>query len=250
MYSSQQFASTAFAHSALVRLLSAANPEAPTRSRQDFAERLGGWLNAFDAVDLHTALASIRASAIETPLATDAGSAHALTAQCLRVKTALIASITAQGAPSANEPTDSAADQRAAFAPYRQRYAAHQREMANAIERLRDQARAALTSGAAPLRQLARLDAALAAMIGPREQRLLAAIPGLLERHFRQLRPTPPSGPDKGARPESSAPTRTPNWREAFDETFQAALLAELDVRLQPVMGLINALSNEGSTRP
>lgn len=250
MYSSQHFVSTAFAGSALVRLLSAANPEAPARSRQDFAERLGGWLNAFDAVDLHTALASIRASTDATPLAADAGSAHALAAQCLRVKAALIASIAAQGAPRAAEQTDPAADPRAAFAPYRQRYVAHQREMTDAIERLRDEARAALAGAAAPLRQLAHLDAVLAATIGPREQRLLAAIPGLLERHFRQLRQTPPNGPDAGDRRENSGPTDTPDPLDAFGATFQAALLAELDVRLQPVMGLINALSSEGSRRP
>ena len=46
-----------------------------------------------------------------------------------------------------------------------------------------------------------------------------------LERHFQQLQQA-----------------QAPHWRDNFHQTLQQALLAELDLRLQPAQGLLDAL--------
>jgi hypothetical protein len=58
-------------------------------------------------------------------------------------------------------------------------------------------------------------------------------VPVLLEKRFEQLRTAPPQ--DK--------------WQTVFSRDWQVILLAELDERLQPVVGLIEALTSENRTQ-
>jgi hypothetical protein len=105
------------------------------------------------------------------------------------------------------------------------------------IEALRAHVRQSLARASPRLAQLAALDAALdSLLVGAREQRLLAQVPAFLERRFEQLRPADPTDDDDG------------RWRTLFEQEFQAVLRAELDLRLQPVIGLLDALSNEVKT--
>lgn len=113
------------------------------------------------------------------------------------------------------------------FAPYRRHMVAVQRAMEDAVGPLRAQVRAALTCGAPELARLAAIDAVMENVLGPREHALLAMMPTLLDRHFEHLR----SGM---AEPGAAA--------RAFRQDLRHALLAELDLRLQPVLGLVEAL--------
>jgi hypothetical protein len=63
--------------------------------------------------------------------------------------------------------------------------------------------------------------------LSPREQALFASVPALLGQHFERLRQT-----------EDIHPA----WMDAFRSDMQGLLLAELDVRFQPVEGLLAAL--------
>ncbi|MNR29859.1 hypothetical protein D3C85_1472750 [compost metagenome] len=65
-------------------------------------------------------------------------------------------------------------------------------------------------------------------VVGAREQSLLSSVPGLLETHFEHLRQA--SGHAPGA------------WLAQFRKDMQAVLLAELDIRFEPVEGLLAAL--------
>lgn len=130
-----------------------------------------------------------------------------------------------------------------AYEPYRRFYLAHQGEMELAIRPLRSTARKALSGASAALGQLATLDAALEMLLATRERQLLASLSLRLEKRFerlfmahRQQRVEQAEDPAVWMRPGG--------WLAAFCKELQGVLLAELDLRLQPALGLIEAFSN------
>ncbi len=174
-------------------------------------------------------------------------------------------------APAAppEDPTD--------FAPCRRQLSTHQRTMTERISALRADVRLALTNQSAALGQLAAVDAVMDDALAAREKHVLSLVPALLERRFEKLRDAnpPPAGAEAlaGAEavasaaaaagigaaeaPESApaaatpptpatppAPPAPPAWRIACGREMQDVLLAELDLRLQPVHGMIEALDH------
>ena len=113
-----------------------------------------------------------------------------------------------------------------AYTPYHQRHLDLQRQMEQMIAALRDHVRQALCRISPRLRQLAVLDAAFEQALAAREQKLLPTVPVLLKRRFAQLRDAE-------------------GGLEAFRNEWREALLAELDLRLEPVAGLVDAVRNE-----
>jgi hypothetical protein len=159
-------------------------------------------------------------------------------------------------APAAapEDPTD--------FAPCRRQLSTHQRTMTERISALRADVRLALTNQSAALGQLAALDAVMDDALAAREKHVLSLVPALLERRFDKLRdahPHAPAAAPPAAAPEDSpavppaeqaapmppAPPAPPAWRIACGRDMQDVLLAELDLRLQPVHGMIEALDHE-----
>ena len=222
-------------------------------SKQAFAERLGQWLDCSDAIVLHAAH-----SATNPPAAQCAARPTAILAvgdELARVRTALVGSITKSCSPGDGEtrlkwPTPSggatiaASDSASAFAPYRRFYVAHQGDMEQRIGALRRSVQKTLARASATLRQLATLDAALDQVLGARERQLLALIPVLLEDRFEQL--LAGHRQSLGDPAPADDPALWPGgWLERFGKELQAILLAELDLRLQPVTGLIEAFGNE-----
>lgn len=212
--------------SALVRQLVGYLPAPPDAPRQDLAERLGQWLNVHDAIALHAAHQPLPAAlpalaprgAVTQPRAAD------LLAALQRLRATLQQGIAAPPA-LAVEPQDSA------FAPHHQRCLDQQRRMETAIEPFRAHVRHTLAATSPRLARLAALDATLERLLGGREQRLLSGVPAFLKARFEQLRQTRPD-----------------DWPEPFEQELQLALVAELDLRLQPVTGLIEALAQASAS--
>jgi hypothetical protein len=96
--------------------------------------------------------------------------------------------------------------------------------------------------------RLAVVDAVMERALSERERSLLAAVPGLLAGHFERLREAEQqalAGAEASADAATAAPAapiRPGAWLDAFRKDMQSVLLAELDVRLQPVEGLLAAL--------
>ncbi len=97
-----------------------------------------------------------------------------------------------------------------------------------AIAALRGRLREAAGRASPALARLAAVDAVMEQVLGAREQALLAGVRRQLEQRFERLRPPP-----------DAAPT---DWLTPFCQDLQALLLAELDLRLQPLEGLVEAL--------
>jgi hypothetical protein len=75
--------------------------------------------------------------------------------------------------------------------------------------------------------RLAEVDAVMEAALTPREHALLAKVPELLGQRFERLR---------------TAVHASPAWLDGFRRDMQSVLLAELDLRFQPVDALLAAL--------
>lgn len=245
-----------FSSSRLVRLFGAWAPASAPGSASvaapepglDFAERLALWVSAFDAIKLQAAQRSARATP-SAPARRVATAALALQEQLQRVRAALAHAIGQD--PVALAGADPLVP---AYAHFQRRHGELQRHMEQMLLPLREQARLALSQAGGPLADLARLDAAVHDMLAPREQQLLATLPARLAGRFEQLRqqasePQLPLAqisqvPDAGATPAPDGAHRA-GWLSAFARDWQQALLAELDVRLEPVTGLLAALNNE-----
>ena len=242
---------TNFSSSRLVRLLGYAAVLDVDTSRQDVAERLGQWVGAFESVTLHAAHQSITAVAEDAPSATLATTHAALDAHLQQVRGVLAHGITAKPAPEdlgkrarhpLNQP-EPVLETGADFAPYRKRYLDQQRNMDLMVPPLRDHVRQTLSQASPALRQLAALDAVWEQMLAGRAQKGLSAVPGFLEKRFKNLRTTH----------QHDDPTlwRQPGgWLDLFGKELQDILLAELNVRLEPVVGLVEALSHKVTTHP
>lgn len=218
---------TNFSSSRLVRLLGDAHAAAPGAPRQDVAERLSQWVGAFDAVTLHSAHQSMQALPRDRAATAPGDVAGALDEALQRVRVALVRAITA------TELAEAAAQAEPVFSPYRQHCLEVQRQMDLKIAPLRSQVRQAVSRASPRLKQLAVLDAVFEGMLAAREQKLLGTVPRHLEQRFKALRKA--QDPDAGSA-----------WAQGFAQEVRQVLLAELELRLQPVVGLLEALRHEG----
>jgi len=136
----------------------------------------------------------------------------------------------------------------AEFALCLQRYQDQQRRQEISVDALREHLRQTLALGTPEQAQLAALDAVLAQRLGGREQRLLNQVPSFLRVRFKALRQaaaeTAADAPiDAPTDAPSKAPTAAgPHWLQGFNAELEQTLLAELEHRLLPVLGLLESL--------
>lgn len=230
-------------------------------SRQDFAERLSQWLSPVDAVRLDAALHSIKALGAQASKAGPAlkvSSTASADQECRRVKALLVKGIDASHKaladgsqanstlfqPKATKEMD------AQYAPYYQRYLDQQRQMELKVAPLRAHVRQVLSMASMTLRQLAALDAQLEAALGAREKKLLSTVPVFLEKRFEQLSAAHQQSLVATGQEDGAHLWRQPGgWLDVFGQQWRETLLAELDARLEPVVGLMEALSKEVGTQ-
>ena len=160
------------------------------------------------------------------------------------------------------------------YSSFRQRYLSLQHTMETSIGNLRSRLRGMVAARNGEWTRLAVVDAIMDRALLPKERALLGAIPKLLQAHFDRLRKAEDAALAQAAEQalgEAGAPadaaahaqgdTEAPAidaaqagtaplapaitagaWLDTFRADMRAVLLAELDVRLQPVEGLLAAL--------
>lgn len=222
----------------------------------DVGQKLGDWLNFRQAIALHRVLNPEQPSAAPKPAhlrRAGAMTTEALTRYVDKVRAQLEQSI-AQGAPPGSglaridmpsAELDEPIEPKTAFEPYRRFYAAHQRQMETSIQTLRSQVRGQLSQSSPHLQQLAALDAAFDNILSEREALLLGKVSKLhekrfaqaLKQHLKKQAEAADAGADATPGPAMSA------WLVPLRQTMRSALLAELDTRLQPVLGLLEAFN-------
>ncbi|RDU98785.1 DUF3348 domain-containing protein [Trinickia dinghuensis] len=262
----------AFTGPALIRLLARLTDARFPESGPALADQLVQWLGWTDAIALSSALGGNPSAGVARDLAPD----HAEDALCTRVRTSLTnaiardATLTPQRLRSRarNRQDNATADIAPEYAAFRQCYLSLQEEMETAIGNLRTLLRGMLASRGEPaMSRLAAVDAVMERVLGIREHNALAAVPGLLAVHYERLRDAElerhaahanaesasadaarnavQSAPHPAARAARSADSPTVvdgPWLDVFRKDMQSVLLAELEIRFQPVEGLRAAL--------
>ena len=227
---------TGISSSNFIRLLAELTAVDVAQSKQSFAERLGAWLDWTDAISLSAVLNGAEAGSANAQT-TAPWPASAAAETSARVRHQLTRSITTEPVFTSSRPLPGTAmDGDDDFMPYRRSYAAHQRTMATRIGALRSDVRAALAKSSPGLSRLAALDTVMDEVLGARERSLLSTVPGLLEKRFDRLRQ---------AQQQEQQQHRA--WLTSFAQDVQSVLLAELDLRWQPIDGLLAALRQEGT---
>lgn len=145
-----------------------------------------------------------------------------------RVRGVLSRSIKARDPSHKPDPRDPDTE----FALFQQRLHDQQRRMEMSVDALRQHVRQQLSRGTPELAQLAALDAQMESLFAGREQRLLSQLPVFLKARFVTLR----------QEAVAADAADDPRWLHTFGTEFEQALLAELDLRLLPVTGLIESL--------
>ncbi|HVI56646.1 MAG TPA: DUF3348 domain-containing protein [Luteibacter sp.] len=202
------------------------------QSGASLPDRLSHWLDWKQAIALSTALDGKPAEPADDLPAFG----QAAEDEYLRSREALVQAIAndrafvtagqreAQGMPSLDAAND--------YAPLRQRYIALQRKIQATTGSLRGDLRDMLAQASPGMARLAEVDAVMEMALSPREQSLLSKLPTLLGEYFDSLRQRAQTN---GADPSAA-------WLDGFRKDMQSVLLAELDVRFQPVEGLLAAL--------
>ncbi|HEY8880996.1 MAG TPA: DUF3348 family protein [Roseateles sp.] len=190
-------------------------------------ERVGGWLGWADAIGLSQVLAAPPAATANAAALREARdwAAAALDRVQADLSAAfddtLLARDAAEIAPEGVPLSD-------LLAPFRLHHSQQQRSMAARVATLRERLRPRLAEASGALARLAQLDVVLERAVGAQERERLAGLATLLTK-----------------RAEGHHATDPRRWRARLWSDLQRLLRAELDLRLQPVQGLIEALHDD-----
>ncbi|TXI62075.1 MAG: DUF3348 family protein [Limnohabitans sp.] len=238
--------------SELLRFLASQGMVDATADMGDVGQRLGDWLNFRQAIALQGFIGTV-----DDPDAPQAAPSARVDADVLRrrfseVRLALEQSIVKGSVPALGlvriempaAELDHPIDPKTAFDPLRRFAAGHQRQMDTIIRSLRMQLRGMLDKGTTQDRQLSTLDAIFENVLSTREARLLGKIPAEFEKRFAKLLKQHMKQLLQAAEADEPAPLTEP-WLAPLCTDLRAALLAELDLRLQPILGLIEAITQD-----
>lgn len=226
--------SSLLSNSRLVSLLTDMTSAKVPVSGRHFSEKLGSFLDMSDSIALSEVHASLSRSKYE-PLLTDVS---AIQDKFLQARRDIVASVMRSFSPGSSplgiklpvRAKDSVAVEPLSFGPYHRFYAAHQRDLDIKVSSLHSQIRD-LVAGLSPeMAQLSMLDKALTETFLLRTRKFLNTVPRILATHFETLAQTEGTHADA--------------WLEQFCGDMKAVLLAEIEVRLMPVLGLIESAAD------
>lgn len=222
-----------------------------------FAEQLGQWIHFADAITLSAVhgegIASSPTAQLKAQSAAQSVVNAAIGVEFDRIQASLVNSIIKSCTPNSSKthitlPTpehELPVNIGTAYAPYRRFYEAHQRDMELSIQPLRVNVRHALAKASPRLRKLADLDAAMEKILREREGKLLGKVPVLLKKRFELL--FKEHQQKLAAMQQADNPAawmKAGGWLARFCKDMQMLLLAEVNLRLQPTIGLIEAFSD------
>ncbi|WP_052135023.1 DUF3348 domain-containing protein [Collimonas arenae] len=245
---------TNFHSSQLIRCLTEMSVVESTELGNEFAEKLGQWIHFTDAIPLSAVHNDGMANLPKLQSAGRDVARDAIGKEFDRIQTNLKNSIMNSCSPGLGKSHISLPVQKlelpidlsVAYVPYRRFYDAHQHDMEVRIQPLRTNVRDVLVNTSPKLKKLADLDVILERILRERERKLLATVPLLLKKRFEQL-----FNGHQQVLADTHQTDNPANWMKAgawlacFCNDMQTLLLAELELRLQPTGGLINALNLE-----
>ncbi len=216
--------------SRLVRQLAQLTGRGLASSSRPFSDRLGSLIDLSNSVSLSATLAGLR----RKPFEAIPGGARRSREDFLKVHGAMVGAIMRSlvpgSGPSRIKWPQVEEGEYPPAAAYGKFYAAHQREMDARVRGLQERVHDNLRGTAPELAELAQLDAALNDAVAVHSRQLFAAIPGLVVERAEQFK----------AETEDVGPR--------IQADIQGLLLAEVEARLLPVQGLVEALEEHRDT--
>ncbi len=227
-------ASATLGRSRLFRLLSHWSSPDTLVGGGDIAQQWAAWLDPLQAVRLRSALDAIDSAPVLPASVPAASSLQAQVAEVRRIQAAWAVAVD----PVALQPESEAAlaavealwpghAALSGFERYRRVHLEWQRQMVAMVTPLRQQVRRALARAGGRWQRLALLDALLESQLEVQEARALGQVPVWLERRYEQA-----GGQDAAS-------------LKLFFADWQALVDAELEVRLQPVLGMLDSWEQE-----
>lgn len=247
-------APTALNSSRLVRFLSDIEVADVAVSHKHFTERLGQLIDLSDSVALSAAHGKLAKMKMDTPsAATPVASNEAVIAEFIRVRTAAVQFIVStftpgEGVSWLSLPTVSSVTPEAELTSYERYqlfYVNHQREIIFKLNKLRADTRSSVSAHSVRLAQLVALDTALDATLAVHTQKLFAGVPRLLGKRFQALYQQHQQAVTDLQSDDPQLWGEPGGWLDQFNREMQGLLLAELEVRLEPILGLVEALNEE-----
>jgi len=244
----------------LVRVLSDLAVVDVAFSPGNFAQRLGGLVDFGDSMKLATFHDELSRMAYEhSPNST---SDEGLKEEVLQVRLALVRVVAESFVPDVGSaqlkiPTLGPGippDQLLTFEPYHRFYAAHQREFESRIQTLQLRVREVASGVSVEMAQLAAMDEAVRDILSMHTRKSLAVVPQLLGKRFDFLLQEHRSQQgDLDAKAVDQLPkedlikawTRPDGWLDKFCKEMQGLLFAELELRLMPILGLVEAIDEK-----
>lgn len=237
-----------FTGSRLVQMLTDMLDSKVVLSHEQFSEGLGRLVDLSGSL----ALSSLHGSKARKYFEPSAGSPEATKSLFIRSRKSIVLGISKCFSqelvperirlprPAGDAPIEQSSD----FEPYKRFYKAHQADMAARVHGLRVTVRDAMAGFTPELAQLAAFDATLGDSLSSNARHVFTVIPVLLEKRFTDLVAAHQQA--FNGQQELIAQSVQPNeWLETFYKEMRDILLAELEVRLQPVLGLVEALNKE-----
>jgi hypothetical protein len=234
---------THFHSSLLIRTLVDLAVLEPATPAPNLPEKLSTWISFTDAITLS---GMQKDCAAPTTSAMNATNDFAVAQEFSLARRALEQSISRYATPSDNKlrfvlptpQTGMTVEEASIYTPYRRYHQNYQRHLEQSARSMRSRVRNGMANVSPRLRQLAMIDATYENILQEREASLLAGLPTLFERRFRQLcKAHEHESPELWTKPGA--------WLTQFFSDLHAVLLAELDLRLQPTVGLLEALTSD-----
>ena len=224
-------------HAPLVRFWSDRGLLDVSPPAEALVERLGDWLDVRQAIALHQLLGQESVEpASDQAVIRHPGRSTELPAILAQLRDEILTNRPVPGLwrnPMPETPAQRPPDWGELWEPYRRFMVDHQKQMALLVGRERRRLREALSAYPAIGATLADMDAAFERAIGPKEAQCLAVLPRHTEHYLRQLL--------------ADAEIHDIPFQQVmrtFERDLRLALVHELDLRAQPVLGLLETLTS------
>lgn len=227
--------------SRLVRFLAELAVSNIAHTRKGFAQRFGQLIDLSDSINLSNVHGELRRMKFE-PLDITRDTIHQ---EFLRVRQSVVQNVIKSFAPHRGPSAVRVAfpnvsiDDDATFEPFQRFYLAHQREIDLRTQYIQSYVRDGVAGLSPTLAKLSALDSAVGDTLAAHTRKAFAVIPKLLAKRFEHLL----EEHQQGALPLEEDQNQKPApWLKTLRSDMQGLLLAELEVRLLPVLGLIEAI--------
>ncbi len=213
-----------------------------------FAQRLGSLVDLADSIQL----AAIQTGLEDMPFRPDVVSANGITRHFMAERGAIIRSVVRASVPGASTSRirfpqvsgDTTLSEAQSPEPYLSFYVAQQSEIDFKVRRLQETVREQMSGLAVELARLAALDRALGQSIAGHSRGFFSAVPALLRSRFdKLLADYRETVPEDGRTTNSWLPQV-----ERFRLELRGLLLAEIETRLLPATGLVEAVTEYDSS--